>query len=94
MRYGVRTELAGVSQQQYEAMHRQFSTLADDSDGLLVHVSGPASDGWYVLEVWESKADAERFMQKARALIPPDAPRPRIEEFEVFNCEVAERATA
>jgi hypothetical protein len=71
MRYGIRTELTGVSQEQYDALHEQFKAITDDTDRIVVHVSGPTAGGWYVFEVWESKADYERFMQKALPLLPP-----------------------
>jgi hypothetical protein len=94
MRYGVRTELAGVSREQYDAMHAQFTALTDDTDRIIVHAAGPTAGGWYVLEVWESKADCERFLQKVLPLIPPGAPRPSVEEFEVYTCQTADQLRA
>ena len=94
MRYGIRTELTGASREQYDALHEQFKAITDDTDRIVVHVSGPTADGWYVFEVWESKADYERFMQKALPLLPPGAPRPSIQEFEVYTCQTAEQLRA
>lgn len=87
MRYGVRTELTGMSQEQYDSLHPQLAAMADDSSGLIVHIAGPTPGGWQVLEVWESKADHERFMQKAMTLMPPGAPMPSVQDFEVYTCE-------
>ncbi len=64
-------------------MHAQFTALTDDTDRIVMHVAGPTRGGWYVLEVWESKADYERFMQKVLPLLPPGAPWPSIQEFDV-----------
>jgi hypothetical protein len=94
MRYGIRTELTGVSQEQYDALHAQFTAIMDDTDRIVLHVSGPTAGGWSVFEVWESKADYERFMQKALPLLPPGAPRPSMQEFEVYTCQTADQLRA
>jgi hypothetical protein len=29
--------------------------------GLIAHVSGPSSDGWRIIDIWETEADQQRF---------------------------------
>jgi hypothetical protein len=86
MRYGVRMELPGVTQEQYDQMHAHFGPLAAAAQGFVAHISGPTAGGWYMTEVWESKADFDRFMQEqVFPSMPPDAPRPAIQDFEVYD---------
>jgi hypothetical protein len=86
MRYGVRMELPGVTQEQYDAMHALFAPMADEEPGFVAHIAGPTESGWYIIEVWESKAEHDRFMQeKVFPRMPPDAPEPRMEGFDVYS---------
>jgi hypothetical protein len=86
MRYGVRIEMAGLGREQYDALHGQLASPTAEAPGFVAHIAGPTQSGWYILEVWESKSDFERFMQeKVAPLMPPGAPTPQIEEFEVHN---------
>src|SRR5438128_668848 len=94
MRYGFRMELIGVTQEQYDAMHAQLAPIGADADGFIAHIAGPTQGGWHVIEVWESKADFERFAQRVAELMPPDAPRPHIEEFEVYSRQTKDQMIA
>jgi hypothetical protein len=95
MRFGIRTEFAGVTQEQYDAMHARFGPLGAKAPGFVAHIAGPTDGGWYMLEVWESKADHDRFMQEhVLPNLPHDAPRPRIEEFEVYSRQTKEQLHA
>jgi hypothetical protein len=96
MRYGVRMEMPGVTQAQYDAMHAQIAPFGAEAAGFIAHISGPTKDGWYVTEIWESKADWERFIQeKVAPLMPPGAPRPQVvDEFEVYSRQTKERTIA
>jgi hypothetical protein len=89
MRYGLRVEMPGVTQAQYDALHAQIESLVgDDTPSYLVHIAGPIEGGWCVTEVWASKADFEQFMVKmAPMMSSPDAPKMNIQEFTVHNCE-------
>jgi hypothetical protein len=96
MRYGVKLEMPGVTQEQYDALHAQLQSLSGEATGFVAHISGPAQGGWYVMEVWESKADFERFIQeKVVPMMPPGAPMPNVaEEFEVYSRQTKEQAVA
>ncbi len=95
MRYGFRAEFAGVDQQGYDTMHAQFAPLAEAAPGFVAHIAGPSDGGWYMIEVWESKADHERFMREhVMPNIPPGAPMPKMEEFEVYSRQTREQRSA
>jgi hypothetical protein len=88
MHYGLRAELPGMKQEQYDGMHAQIGSMAGDTPGLLVHIAGPMEGGWSVTEVWASKVDFDQFMAKmAPMMSSPDAPQMQIQEFTVYNCE-------
>jgi hypothetical protein len=92
MRYGYRVELPGVTQEQYDAMHVQIGSIAGDTPALLVHIAGPMEGGWCVTEVWASKADFDRFIEKMQPVLSgPGAPPMNIFEFSVYNCETREQ---
>jgi quinol monooxygenase YgiN len=97
MRYGIRMKMPGVTQEQYDALHAQLAVIGADAEGFVAHIAGPTQGGWYVIEVWESKAHLERFMQSVVALMPPGAPAPQIEiveEFEVHSRQTKEQMIA
>ena len=95
MRYGFRMELPGVTQEQYDAMHAEFAPLAGAVPGFVAHIAGPTQGGWYIIEVWESKADHERFMQEhVIPKMPPNAPQPSMEEFEVYSRQTKDQMIA
>ena len=95
MRYGIRMELPGVTRDQYDGMHAHFAPMASSEPGFVAHIAGPTEGGWYITEVWESKAEHERFMQeKVFPTMPPDAPRPIIQEFEVYSRQTKDQLNA
>jgi len=60
-------EFDGVGRAEYEAVNQALGLNADTGagdwpDGLIVHQGGASSNGWVVVEVWESQADQEAFM--------------------------------
>jgi len=57
----------GITRDMYvaltEKMFGNHPMREDQSpEGLLVHTSGESPDGWYIYDVWESKAQFEEFM--------------------------------
>ena len=63
---GVLMSMPGVKQEQYEQINKRLFghypfDSSDAPDGLLVHSAGPAPDGWYVYDIWETKDKFERF---------------------------------
>jgi len=62
-------EFEGVGREDYEAVNRilgidPVSGSGDWPKGLTSHVGAGKPGGWVVVEVWESKADQEAFMQE------------------------------
>ncbi len=61
MVYGVVTRVAAPAEM-YDALHAEVVRRGADTDGaLLVHLGRPTADGFQVIEVWESREDAERY---------------------------------
>ena len=95
MRYGFRMEFPGVSQEQYDAMHARFAPLAAQAPGFIAHVAGPTQGGWYMIEVWESKADHQRFMNETvLPNMPSGGPTPTMMEFEVYKRQTRDQLDA
>ena len=65
-------EVQGQTQQGYDGM---FAVLADtlkQSKGFIFHTAHPIEGGWRIVEVWNSKAEANEFFAKAVAPnLPP-----------------------
>ena len=69
--------------------------MAGAVPGFVAHIAGPTQGGWYIIEVWESKADHERFMQEhVIPKMPPNAPQPSMEEFEVYSRQTKDQMIA
>jgi hypothetical protein len=94
MRYGVRLEFPGVTQEQYDGMHALAGGMAAEATGFVAHIAGPTDGGWYILEVWESRDDFQQFIQKVMARMPPGGPQPSMEEFEVYSRQTKEQLVA
>ena len=90
MAVGVFMEFPGVTRDQYEQLVQDMN-LGGPSEGELIHVCGPTTDGgWRTVDVWESQEAFERF---ANELLIPQAralgfPQPSKREFfEPFHAE-------
>lgn len=84
----IHTILAGVTLEEFEAVHKLVSA-AEPPKGLLFHSSGPIDGGWMVVDFWESRADFDAAMPIVQQAIagagvtmhgPPD-----VEEFPVHE---------
>jgi len=58
-------DLPGVTDAQYATARAMLGEALQP--GNLVHVAGPAEDGWRIVEVWESAATMGAFFQSAAA---------------------------
>jgi len=84
----IHTTLPGVSQEQFDAVHK-IVTAGEPPKGLLFHSSAPVGDDWVVIDFWESRQDFDAAMpviQKAieSAGVTPNGP-PSVEEFPVHE---------
>jgi hypothetical protein len=69
MAVGVLVTMPGVTKEQYERVNKSIFghypiTSRDVPDELILHSAGPTPDGWYVYDIWKSRAAFERFGQK------------------------------
>lgn len=63
----MRTELPGITVEQFEAL---FATVIDQLKvypGFVANASGPVPDGYQVTEVWDSQGDHERWVREVIA---------------------------
>ena len=70
-------EVAGQTRQGYEGVLEMVEQLASRAPGFVLHSAFPVEGGWRVIEVWESKADSDRFF--AEHVVPhlPQGIRPK-----------------
>ena len=51
----------GVTAEIYDRVNAQAGVEGDPPAGLLFHCAGALDGGWQILDVWESREDAQRF---------------------------------
>lgn len=73
----VTAEIAGQTQQGYEGMLAGLGTVLKQAPGFVMHSAHPVDGGWRVLEIWESKEEANRFFAEFVAPNLPAGIRPR-----------------
>jgi hypothetical protein len=85
MAVGIRAELAGVTQEQWDAMDSQIDS--EPPPGLIFHASGPIEGGWGVLDFWESRELFDQFIAErvAPVMATSGAPPPDIHQFAVYE---------
>lgn len=73
----VTAEIRGQTAQGYDAMLAVLAAPLKRAPGLVLHSAHATEDGWRVIEVWDSKAQSDRFFA---AFVAPNLPpgiRPR-----------------
>ena len=85
----------------YDTVHAAVERRSGGrADGLLVHLARATASGFQVLEVWESKEQADRFGAEvvgpamAEAGAAGDGPQPVPEEFQPHGLTIAGDRTA
>src|SRR5919201_952035 len=67
MPVGMLQMLQGMTKDQYDAVNEKLFGQPSPPPrdrlpaGLIMHSAGPAENGWYVYDVWESREDFQRF---------------------------------
>jgi len=61
MAVGIRIKLAGVTQEQFDAVDQHLKASGGTPPGLLFHSSGPIDGGWGVIDFWESRGEFDAF---------------------------------
>lgn len=88
--YGSTTHVSAPTET-YQAVHRAVMEVVAEQgggDGLVLHVAYATQEGFDVLEVWDSREQAEAFNDSVmpvafeRAGVPADRPQPSVDEFE------------
>jgi hypothetical protein len=79
--------IPGATLEQYDDVRRGLGTPL--GDGQISHVAGATADGVCVVDVWDSRADFDRFMQGelGAEIGRVGLPEPQIVEFEVHVSE-------
>jgi hypothetical protein len=57
----VTADVLGQTAQGYDGMLNHLSAALNRAPGFVLHTSHPIEGGWRVLEIWESKDDANQF---------------------------------
>jgi hypothetical protein len=80
------TEVPGATQEQYDAIVQAVGE-PELGDGQTHHIAGPVDGGWCVVDVWESRAHFDRFMQErlGEQLQRAGVAQPEIREFPVHR---------
>ena len=60
-------EAAGVTQAQYDQACKEVAPDNKPPEGMLYHVAAPTTNGWRVVEVWETQAAVDKFFQEKLA---------------------------
>jgi hypothetical protein len=64
MPVGIRNNLPGVTQEQFDAINKQVDLASDPPPGLIFHASGPIEGGWGVIAFWESREAFDAFVPR------------------------------
>ena len=80
----------------YDTVHGEILRRFGAFDGLLVHIGRATTDGFQVLEVWESKEHYDRantdlvfpLMRELAGDQPPPSTKPATETFDVRGLEI------
>jgi hypothetical protein len=62
-------EWPGVSAEQYDAVIEDLDLGGKTYQGGIFHVAGPTDDGWRVVDVWESQAAFDTFLQQKLGMV-------------------------
>lgn len=69
MAVGIRIKLAGVREEQFDAVNGHVDPAGDPPKGLLFHASGPIEEGWGVIDFWESREAFDAFEPRIQAAV-------------------------
>jgi hypothetical protein len=88
----------GMTAELYDQINGRVNPPEGRPEGLLFHCAGPSPDGgWRIIDVWESRAIFDRFLEAkvmptVAELLGPEAmaqgPPPRIESWPMHNLEL------
>jgi hypothetical protein len=70
-------DVKGQTLQGYDAMAAVLTDALRRAPGFLLHCAHPVEDGWRIVEVWESKDNADQFFAQSVAPNLPPGIRPK-----------------
>ena len=73
----ITAEVRGQTAQGYDSMLAALSVHLKQAPGLVLHSTHATEDGWRVIEVWDSKAQSDRFFATVVAPSLPPGIRPK-----------------
>lgn len=89
MAVGIRIKLAGITEEQFDAVNERVDPAGDPPKGLLFHASGPIEEGWGVIDFWQSRQDFDAFEPRIGAAVAAAGielqGRPDIKQFAVHE---------
>ena len=82
-------EFPGTTREQYDKVMKSvgLDNTTEPPPGALLHLAGPTENGWEVIDVWESRADFDKFLadKLGRAVQEAGITPPRPKEFPVYK---------
>ena len=77
-------EIEGGTLDQYDEVDAKFP---ESPEGAKLHVAGAVDGRLYVVEIWESRDQVERYMDSGvgAAIEEAGIPEPKVTEFEIHN---------
>jgi hypothetical protein len=83
----------GVGTAMYDGVQSEMDVASDPPAGLLFHWAGEVDGKWTITDVWEERADYERFrderlfpaIKKVSGMDPATGPQPTVSEFAVHD---------
>ena len=82
-------EFPGTTREQYDKVMKAVGLDNTDEPppGALLHLAGPTENGWEVVDVWESRADFDKFLAEklGQAVLEAGITPPRPREFPVYK---------
>jgi hypothetical protein len=81
----VMVDVHGQTQAGYDGMAGVLFDRARQAPGFVMHSAYRVDDQWRVLEVWQSKADADRWFSAQVAPHLPPGVRPKRTLFETYS---------
>ena len=85
----VMVEVHGQTQAGYDGMANVLFDRAKQAPGFVMHSAYQVDGAWRVLEVWQSKADADGWFAKQVAPHLPPGVRPKRQLFETYSLVTA-----
>lgn len=68
----VTAEVKGQTQQGYEGMRAMVDDVLKAAPGFVLHTAHAVTDGWRIVEIWDSKDASDRFyVQHIAPNLPP-----------------------